>query len=79
LIDHRRNGEIRAELQIFDIKLRIKDYQTNWSKHLGRMEKNTFPKLLRHYKPIGRGDQERQYKVGEDTFEVSCYNLEPET
>jgi hypothetical protein len=30
LIDHRRNEDIREEIQIIDINSRIKDYQIKW-------------------------------------------------
>jgi hypothetical protein len=40
LIDHRRNEDIREELQIIDIYSRIKDYQIKWLQHLERLEQN---------------------------------------
>jgi hypothetical protein len=59
LIDHRRNEDIREELQIIDINSRMKDYQIKWLQHLERMEQNRIPKLLLNYKPKGRRDQRR--------------------
>jgi hypothetical protein len=43
LIDHRRNEDIREEIQIIDVNSRIKDYQTKWLQHLERMEQNRIP------------------------------------
>jgi hypothetical protein len=51
LIDHRRNEELREEIQIIDINSRIKDYQIKWLQHLERMEQNRISKLLLNYKP----------------------------
>jgi hypothetical protein len=59
LIGHRRNEDIREELQIIDINSRIKDYQIKWLQHLERMEQNRIHKLLLNYKPRGRRDQRR--------------------
>jgi hypothetical protein len=46
LTDHRRDEDIREEIQIKDINSRIKDYQIKWLQHLERMEQNRIPKLL---------------------------------
>jgi hypothetical protein len=43
LIDHRRNEDIREELQIIDINSRISDCQIKWFQHLERMEQTEFP------------------------------------
>jgi hypothetical protein len=59
LIDHRRNKDIREELQIMDINSRIKDYQIKWLQHLERMEQNRISILLLNYKPRGRRDERR--------------------
>jgi hypothetical protein len=59
LIDHRRNEDIREELQIIDKNSRIEDYQIKWLQHLERMEQNRSPKSLLNYKPRGRRDQGR--------------------
>jgi hypothetical protein len=59
LIDHRRNEDVKEELQITDINSRIKDYQIKWLQHSERMEQNRIPKLLLNYKPRGRRDQGR--------------------
>jgi hypothetical protein len=40
LIDHRRNDDIREELQIIDIDSGIKYYQIKWLQHSERMEQN---------------------------------------
>jgi hypothetical protein len=68
LIDHRRNEDIREELQIIDINSRIKDYQIKWLQHLKRMEQNRFPKLLLNYKPRGRSDQGRPCRRWREQF-----------
>jgi hypothetical protein len=44
LIDHRRNENVRNEIQIFDINARIKFYQLELMQHLGGMEQNRFHK-----------------------------------
>jgi hypothetical protein len=44
LIDHRRNEDLREEIQIVDINSRINDYQIKWLQHLERMEQNRIPK-----------------------------------
>jgi hypothetical protein len=59
LIDHRRNEDIRGELQIIDINSRIKEYQIKWLQHLQRIEHNRIPKLLLNYKLRGRRYQGR--------------------
>jgi hypothetical protein len=68
LIDHRRNKDIREELQIIDINSRIKDYQIQWLKHLERMEQNRIPKLLLNYKPRGRRDRRRPGRRWREQF-----------
>jgi hypothetical protein len=52
--DHRRNEDVSEELQIVDINSRIKDYHMKWLQYLGRVEQNTFPKLLSDYKSRGK-------------------------
>jgi hypothetical protein len=68
LIDHRRNEDIREELQIIDINSRIKDYQIKWLQHLERMEQNRIPKLLLYYKPKGIRDQGRPCRRWTEQF-----------
>jgi hypothetical protein len=68
LIDHRRNEDIREELQIIDINSRIKDCQIKWLQHLERMEQNRIPKLLLNYKPRGRRDQRRPCRRWREQF-----------
>jgi hypothetical protein len=68
LIDHRRNEDIREEIQIIDINSRIKDYQIKWLQHLERMEQNIIPKLLQNYKPRGRRDQGRPCRRWREQF-----------
>jgi hypothetical protein len=41
LIDHRRNEDIREEIQIININSRIKDYQIKWLQHLKRTKQNS--------------------------------------
>jgi hypothetical protein len=68
LIDHRRNEDIREEIQIIDINSRIEDYQMKWLQHLGRMEQNRIPKLLLNYKPRGRRVQGRPCRRWREQF-----------
>jgi hypothetical protein len=68
LIDHRRNEDVREELQIVDINSRIKDYEIKWLQHLERMEQNRIPKLLLNYKPRGRSDQGRPRRRWREQF-----------
>jgi hypothetical protein len=65
---HRRNEDIREEIQIIDINPRIKDYQIKWLQHLERMEQNRIPKLLLNYKPRGRRDQGRSCRRWREQF-----------
>jgi hypothetical protein len=67
-IDHKRNEDIREELQILGINSRIKDYQIKWLQHLERMEQNIIPKLLLNYKPSGRRDQGRPCRRWREQF-----------
>jgi hypothetical protein len=68
LIDHKRNEDIREELQIIDVNSRIKDYQIKWLQHLERMEQNRIPKLLLNYNPRGRRDQGRPCRKWREQF-----------
>jgi hypothetical protein len=68
LIDHRRNEDIREELQIIDINSRIKDYQIKWLQHVERMEQNRIPKLLLNYKLGGIRDQGRPCRRWREQF-----------
>jgi hypothetical protein len=68
LIYHRRNEDIREELQIIDTNSRTKDYQIKWLQHLERMEQNRISKLLLNYKPRGRRDQERPCRRWREQF-----------
>jgi hypothetical protein len=68
LIDHRRNEDIREELQIIDINSRIKNYQIKWFQSLDRMEQNRIPKLLLNYEPRGRRDQGRPCRRWREQF-----------
>jgi hypothetical protein len=68
LIDHRRNEDIREELQIIDINSGIKDYQIKWFQHFERMEQNRITKLLLNYKPRGRRDQGRPCRRWREQF-----------
>jgi hypothetical protein len=68
LTDHRRNEDIREELQIIDINSRIKDYQIKWLQHLERKEQNRIPKLLLNYKSRGRRDRGRPCRRWREQF-----------
>ena len=56
LHDHRRNTDIRQELNIMSIGLldRIAQYRLNWWEHLCRMTDSRIPKQLWNYKPRAR-------------------------
>ena len=54
LRDHRRNTDIRQELNIMSILDRIAQYRLNWWEHLCRMDDYRIPKQLWNYKPRGR-------------------------
>jgi hypothetical protein len=68
LIVHRRDEDIREELQIIDINSRIKGYQITWLQHLERMDQNRIPKLLLNYKPRGTRDQGRLCRSWREQF-----------
>ncbi|KAJ4443457.1 hypothetical protein ANN_05126 [Periplaneta americana] len=51
-----RNEEIRNEVQIEELNQLVKDYQSKGMHHLGRMEKERFPKIAFQYCPKGRRD-----------------------
>jgi hypothetical protein len=59
LIDHRRNVDIKEEIQIIDTNSRIKNYQIKWLQQLERMEQNRISRLLLNCKHRGRRDQGR--------------------
>jgi hypothetical protein len=54
LVDHRRNGDAREELQSVVINSGIKDYEVKWLQYLGQMKQNRFSKLLSDHRPRSR-------------------------
>ena len=53
LHDHRRNTDIRQELNIISILDTIAQYRLNWWEHLCQMDDCRIPKQLWNYKPRG--------------------------
>ena len=51
LHDHRRNTDIRQDMNIISILDRIAQYRLNWWEHLCRMDDCRIPKQLWNYKP----------------------------
>ena len=54
LHDHRRNTDMRQELNIMSILERIAQYRLNWWEHLCLKDDCRIPKQLWNYKPRGR-------------------------
>ena len=54
LHDHRRNTDIRPELNIMGILDMIAQYRLNWWEHLCRVDDCRIPKQIWNYKPRGR-------------------------
>jgi hypothetical protein len=51
--DHLRNTEIREELKVFSLNIKIQSYKNNWLQHLHRMEDSRIPKQTWQYHPHG--------------------------
>ena len=54
-----RNKDIRKELKIIPILVKIKNYRTQWKEHLEPMDRNHIPKAVMKYKPKGKRNRGR--------------------
>lgn len=66
LYDHKRNSDIRTELNITAITDTIESYRNNWYEHVLRMPNNSLPKRLLDYIPHGKRDIGRPRKRWKD-------------
>lgn len=68
LLDHKRNEDIRQELNMPNIIETITEYRNKWHEHICRMEPTRIPYRLHHYKPQGRRRIGRPRKRWKDQF-----------
>lgn len=61
-LDHIRNDDIRAELDIFSLNRRIEHNRRQWMEHIERMDDTRITKQVVQYRPQGRRSQGRPYK-----------------
>lgn len=66
LYDHKRNADIRKELNITAITDTISTYRNNWYEHVLRMPNNRLPQRVFNYNPGGKRDLGRPRKRWRD-------------
>jgi hypothetical protein len=59
--DHKTNTEIAKQLNITAVLDKIQD-QRNWIQHVNRMPRNRLSRVMKNYRPKGRGNQGRPLK-----------------
>lgn len=69
LLDHKRNEDIRGELQISSILEKIDSTRKNWFEHLTRMPQERLPKTILEYKPKGKRSRGRPHTRWKETLE----------
>jgi len=65
ILDQIRNDDIREELTIFNLNLKIRENKRNWMDHIERMD-GSVVKAAVHYQPQGRRVVGRPYKRWKD-------------
>lgn len=68
LLDHKRNEDIREEINITSVVDKIIEYRNNWYGHITRMPPNRIPQMLFHYHPTGKRNVGRPKKRWSDQF-----------
>ncbi|KAJ4451110.1 hypothetical protein ANN_02550 [Periplaneta americana] len=68
LLDHKRNEDIRQELNMPNIIETITEYRNKWHEHICTMEPTRIPYRLHHYKLQGRRRIGRPRKRWKDQF-----------
>lgn len=68
-IEHKRNEEIREELEIYELNNKIEEYRNTWMSHISRMQEDRIPYKFWKYKPRGRRDIGRPAKRWMDQFQ----------
>ncbi|KAJ4450572.1 hypothetical protein ANN_01999 [Periplaneta americana] len=68
LHDHKRNADIRTELNITAFTDTMESYRNNWYEHVLRMPNNRLPKRLLDYTPRGKRASEDQGRAGKTNF-----------
>ncbi|KAJ4426453.1 hypothetical protein ANN_27267 [Periplaneta americana] len=68
-IEHKRNEEIREELEIYELNTKIEEYRNTWMSHISRMQDDRIPYKFWKYKPRGRRDIGRPAKRWMDQFQ----------
>ena len=59
LMDKKKNEDIRRELKIFNLTMKIEEYRRNWHEHICRMGPERIAHRVLNYKPRGRRSQGR--------------------
>jgi len=65
--DYKTNTQIKKELKITAILDKLLEYKRNWIQHVNRMPRNRFPRVMKHYSPIGRRNHGRPWNRLLDT------------
>ncbi|PSN36746.1 hypothetical protein C0J52_23196 [Blattella germanica] len=59
LMDKKKNKDIRQELKILNLTMKIEQYRRNWHQHICRMGPERIAHRVLNYKPRGRRSQGR--------------------
>jgi hypothetical protein len=55
--DYRTNTQIIKELEITPFFDKLLEYKRNWLQHVNRRAHNRLPRVIKHYSPTGRRNQ----------------------
>jgi len=65
--DYKTNTQITKELKIAPILDKLLEYKRNCIRHVNRMSRNRFPRVMKQYSPTGRRNDGRPLKRLLDT------------
>jgi hypothetical protein len=60
--EYKTNTQIEKELKITPILDKLLEYKRNWIQHVNRVPRNRLPRVMKHYSPTGKRNQDRPLK-----------------